>query len=101
MEELEKVKIQNATMKDDTRDAQVRHQAELDESTAGRKRMHIVLTECQQEVGRLEAAMKTTTTHKHDTDEQMVALSAQVEECESERLSAVAELRTLFFMVHC
>jgi chromosome segregation ATPase len=94
VDELERIKVINGTIKDEARDAQVRHTAELDESNASFERQTVVLNECQTEVGRLDAECKQLTLQYNENNVVMQTLTAENEACENARLAAVAELRT-------
>ena len=90
VDELERIKVINGTIKDEARNAQVRHTAELDESNASFERQTVVLTECQTEVGRLDAECKQLTLQYNENNVVMQTLTAENEACENARLAAVS-----------
>ena len=95
VDELERIKVINGTIKDEARDAQVRHTAELDESNASFERQTVVLNECQTEVGRLDAECKQLTLQYNENNVVMQTLTAENEACENARLAAVSVCKNL------
>ena len=92
--ELEKIKVINATLKDESRDTKVRCDADLDQSNKDRNQVTVVLKECQKEVGRLEAAMKTMQEQMKEYATKSETFQTELDVAETSRLKAVAELRT-------
>ena len=93
-EELEQFKVNNASMKDASRDAEVRFEADMEEATTSHQQIMVVLEESQKEVGRLEAEMKTMQGRAAEIKTQTEDARRELEAAEAGRLAAVAELRT-------
>ena len=93
-EELERMKLANVTMRDESRDGRVRADEALSELRSEKERVMQVLEECQREVGELEAEMKTIQNKSEEYQQETINAKEELEGAEAARLAAVTELRT-------